>query len=542
MLCRLYEQAKQMRSGFEQQWIEIAERILPRLVDSFTQTMPTQGNKNTNKLLDATAAKGLERFGAAMESLLTPRGSRWHRLRASDMSLMRSPRVQIFFDDLTDLLFRERYSTRANYASNQQESYISMGAFGTGQYRIEKPREKGQRGLRYGPVPLATIYYLEDYQGRITTAIRSFRLSAANAVKMFGEENLPEVILREYHKDVGKRSERADFEFIHVVMPNHDADPNAIDHRAMAYSSEYVSVEGKAVVETSGYRTWPFPINRYVTAPGEVYGRSPAMLALPAIKTLNEEKRIVLKQGHRTIDPIVLTHDDGVVDVWDWTPGSIIPGGLGPNGQQLVREFGTTGRVDVGLELMNLERKDIDDIFLTSLFQILTDNPQMTATEVIERVREKGALLAPTAGRQQSEAQGPQIEREIDLLAEQGMLPQLPPELIEAQGEYHVEYESPLARMQKAEEVTGLTRTLAIIMPYVEATQDPTPLRRFNFDAIVPDLAWANSVPARWLRTDDEVAAMQDQADQQKTIQTAVEAAPAIAGLVKAAGPTPAAR
>ena len=46
----------------------------------------------------------------------------------------------------------------------------------------------------------------------------------------------------------------------------------------------------------------------------------------------------------------------------------------------------------------------------------------MTATEVLERAREKGALLAPTMGRQQSEALGPMIEREIDILVECGLM------------------------------------------------------------------------------------------------------------------------
>ena len=35
----------------------------------------------------------------------------------------------------------------------------------------------------------------------------------------------------------------------------------------------------------------------------------------------------------------------------------------------------------------------INDAFLVTLFQILTETPEMTATEVIERTREKGALL-----------------------------------------------------------------------------------------------------------------------------------------------------
>lgn len=541
-IANLLAQVRQDRSTLDAHCVEIAERMLPRDRYAFFNQTVTEGNKRTDQMLDASAAKGLERFGAAMESLLTPRTSTWHRLTQNNPHLKKVLRVQQYFDDVTTILFANRYSAQSAFATVQQESYISMGAYGTGQYRVEKPREKGQRGLRYGSMHLGGVFYIADYQGRINTALRSFKLSAKQAVDMFGLDALPPQIRIEYDKPIGKRSERPDFEFVHYCERNRLIIPGALDHRAMAYTSEYVSIEGKQVVETGGYRTWPFPINRYVTAPGETYGRSPGMLALPAIKTLNEEKRIILKQGHRAVDPITLVFEDGILDGTDLRPGAIISGGVDAQGRRLVQEYGNQGRVDVGIEMMNMERKDIDDIFLVTLFQILTDNPQMTATEVIERVREKGALLAPTAGRQQSECLGVLIERELDLLNEQGMLPPMPPELLEARGEYKVEYEGPLARMQKAEDVAGLTRTISIVLPYVEATQDPTPLLVIDMEAAMPDIMWANSVPAKWQRDPAALEQLKQGRNQQAAMQQAVAAAPALSGLVKAAGPTPGAR
>ena len=45
----------------------------------------------------------------------------------------------------------------------------------------------------------------------------------------------------------------------------------------------------------------------------------------------------------------------------------------------------------------------IDDVFLVSLFKVLSEHPNMTATQVIELVNEKGMLVAPTLGRQHTE-------------------------------------------------------------------------------------------------------------------------------------------
>ena len=52
------------------------------------------------------------------------------------------------------------------------------------------------------------------------------------------------------------------------------------------------------------------------------------MMVLPALKTLNAEKRTFLKQGHRAGDPVLLTADDGILMSPDLTPGAMNAGGM----------------------------------------------------------------------------------------------------------------------------------------------------------------------------------------------------------------------
>ena len=68
--------------------------------------------------------------------------------------------------------------------------------------------------------------------------------------------------------------------------------------------------------------TFPAPTTRYDQTPNEIYGRSPAMQVLPAIKTLNEQKKTMLRQGHRVVDPVLLLPDDGVIDAFSLKAGS----------------------------------------------------------------------------------------------------------------------------------------------------------------------------------------------------------------------------
>jgi len=166
-----------------------------------------------------------------------------------------------------------------------------------------------------------------------------------------------------------------------------------------------------------------------------------------------------------------------------------------------------------------------------TLFQILVETPQMTATEALLRAQEKGALLAPTTGRQQSELLGPIIEREIDLLARAGALPPPPPVLLERNGSYKLEYDSPLTRAMKADQGVGLLRTIEALAPLAGA--DPAVMDVFNPDEIAPGLAEINGVPAKWIRSKDELDALRQGRAQAQQAAQAAAALPAVTGGIK---------
>lgn len=260
------------------------------------------------------------------------------------------------------------------------------------------------------------------------------------------------------------------------------------------------------------------------------------MLALPSIKVLNEQKKTLLKQGHRTVDPVLLVADDGVVDTFSLKPGAVNYGGVSADGRPLVHTL-PTGNLSLAQEMMDAERAVINDFFLITLFQILVDTPTMTATEVLERAREKGALLSPTMGRQQSEFLGPMIEREVDLLIAQGLLDPMPQALREAAGEYEVEYDSPLSRAQKAEEAAGLFRTVDWIREYVAVSGDPSPLDHIDWDRAMPDILDIQAVPTRWQRSMEGVQKLRDGRTKAQETQQLIDAAPAAASVIKSVAP-----
>ena len=506
------------RGVWDSHWQEIADRILPRQ-GSFT-TRPTPGEKRTREIFDATAALALERFSAALESMLTPRTQRWHRLRASEPALDDRPEVRAWFDRAEEVLFGSRYSPHANYASQQHEVYMSLGAFGTGVLFVGEDLER--RGLIYRAVHLADCHIAENFQGRVDTLYRDFEYTARQAMQRWGDAN-PDAIRKAAEKEPERK-----FRFVHAVEPREERDPRRLDGGNKSYASVYVAEEGRKIVQESGFDEFPYMVSRYVTAPREVYGRSPAMTVLPDIKMLNEMNKTTIRQAQLAVEPPILVYDDGVLgrpDGFGLTPGYINYGGVNKDGRALMQPFQSGARVDIGLDMMEQRRRSINDAFLVTLFQILAEQPSMTATEAMIRAQEKGALLTPVMGRQQSEALGPMIERELAILQRLGRLPEMPDALIEADGSFEIEYDSPLSRAQKSEQVVGIARTFEVLAPLASA--QPEIFDVFDGDALAQLAAEVNGVPQKVLNTPEEIARLREGRNASQQLQGLLAAAPA---------------
>lgn len=526
--CRQFESLVGDRANWDHYWEEVAERVLPRQRGFVGERQ--DGEKKTQKVFDSKPMLALDRFAAVMDSMLTPRAQRWHNLRTSDEALNREHDVQAWFYEVNNILYNARYSPKANFAGQNFERWISVGAFGTGSLFIDFDPATG---LRYRCLNLRDTYFCENHQGVIDTVYRRFRYTARQAVQRFGEKMLPDSVKKAL-EDPKRMNEK--FEFVHLVCPREDVERGRADARGKPWVSYYISTKEKQLVTPEGgYTSWPFSVSRYVTAPDEVYGRSPAMMALPDIKMLNEMAKTDIRAAHKLIDPPILLHDDGILGGGAMTvnmrPGGLNVGGVNRDGRALIQPFNTGARVDINEAKMEQRRQAIDDAFLVTLFQILVETPRMTATEALIRAQEKGMLLTPTMGRQQSEALGPLIERELDLLAFHRVLPPIPDVLREAGGEYQIIYDSPMSRMQRAEELVGVQRTMELLAPFAQL--DPTVLDVFNKDELARLTAEVSGVPTSVLYSPQEVAEIRKQRAQQEQAMMEMQAMPQVAGAMK---------
>lgn len=519
---------------FAQQWEEVSQLIFPEQRNTFyygSYNFP--GLKKTDRQVDSTGMLALWRFAAICDSLLTPANMQWHGLCASDEYVMKDRATALWFENATKTLFKERYAPHANFAGQNYANFMQLGSFGTDGMFVDgynDPATGLVSGLRYRSEALGGLFITENHQGQVDGFFRWLRMTARQIYIKFGPNNFPQNI-----KGSLDSSSPLVFNIIHHVCRRADYDPQALlDKKGKPWASYYVSMDAPWILEEAGYYTFPLACGRYLQAPGEVYGRGPAMMVLPSLKTLNAQKRTFLKVGHREGDPILLTADDGILDGVSLRPGAQIKGGIDPQTGRLMVMPLPTGKIQTTLEMMQEERSIIDDAFLVNLFKVLEDNPNMSATAVVELANQKGILMAPTMGRQQSEYLGTLVVRELDELMRQGKLDPMPPRLVEAQGEFEVVYTTPMSRALRMGQVTGYMHALEMAKEVATATGDNSVMYPFATQRSIPAIAEILSSPPSWMSTPAEIKNKAAMAQRAQQIEQKIQAASGQAALQNA--------
>ena len=507
------------RSNFENHWAEIAPLVLPRQ-DDFFNNSHAEGDRRTRKKYDDTATLALDRGAAAIEGILIPRGQFWHAL-GLDESLKDDYEAQVWAEDVRKFLFARRYAPNSSFASQAHEYIMSLLAFGTAIMSVE---DMVGQGLKYRSSHLSEHFIMENAYGLIDVDYRKYSITAKQAKEKFGDKT-PQKVLDTLEKEPNKK-----MEFLHVVMPDEGNDTD------MPFVGYHVSIEDNEIIGIGGFKSFPYIISRWSTAPNETYGRSPAMNVLSEIKMLNQIRKTDLKARHNAVDPPILAADQHTIRKLSMKAGAVNYGAVGPDGRPLVLPYNNGSRIDVSNDAIQQSRAIINDAFYVSLFQILVDTPQMTATEVLHRAEEKGMLLSPNAGRQKGEWLDQMITRELTLyedygiFEDDGILP-MPDSVKATGGAINIRYTNPLSTMQKSGEAAGTERTVQSLIPVAQI--DPSVLKSVDWNEYAKIIAEANGAPKKLFKSPEVIEQEQQQEQQAAMMQQAVDAAPQLAGAVK---------
>jgi hypothetical protein len=515
-----FDRLKTGRQNWETHWQEVADYMQPRKAD-VTKTR-SKGDKRTEQIFDSSPIQAVELLAASLHGMLTNPSTPWFSLRYKDEGLDADDEAKLWLEGVTETMYTA--FNRSNFQQEIFELYHDLITFGTAAMFIEEDQSDL---LKFSTRHINEIYITENDKGRIDTVYRRFKITLRAAAQQFGT-NLSEEAKTKVEKDPFD-----EIDILHAVYPRIEFDPTKKNKENMEFESVYLEYKNGNELSVGGFVEFPFVVPRYLKASHEIYGRSPAMTALPDVKMLNEMSKTTIKAAQKQVDPPLLVPDDGFL-----LPVRTVPGGLN------FYRSGTRDRIEplnigannpLGLNMEEQRRTAIRNVFYVDQL-LLQQGPQMTATEVIQRNEEKMRLLGPVLGRLQSELLKPMIDRCFAILLRNNQFAQAP-EFLSGQ-DIEIEYVSPLAKAQKSTELISITRAIEIL----GSLANVAPVFDYiNFDALVKHIADLVGVPQKVLKLQSQVNAEREQqaelAEQQAQMQQMQQVADAggkIAPLAKA--------
>ena len=508
------------RVNWENHWQEVADYMMPRKANITKRR--TRGDKRNELIFDSSPLQALELLAASLHGMMTNPSTPWFTLKFKDAMMDQNDEAKLWLESVTADMYTA--FNRSNFQQEIFELYHDLITFGTAAMFIE---EDDDDIIKFSTRHINEVFIAENDKGRVDTIFRKFKISARAAIQKFGEKVSSDV------QGIFKKDPYQEIEILHAVYPRSDFNPKKKDKENMPFESVYIEYKNGSELSVSGFKEFPFVIPRYLKASNEIYGRSPAMTALPDVKMLNEMSKTTIKAAQKQVDPPLLVPDDGFL-----LPVRTVPGGLN------FYRSGTRDRIEplnigannpLGLNMEEQRRTAIRNVFYVDQL-MLQQGPQMTATEVIQRNEEKMRLLGPVLGRLQSELLKPLIDRAFNILLRREQFPPAP-DFLSGQ-DIEIEYVSPLAKAQKSTELSSITRAIEIL----GSLANVAPVFDYvNFDALTKHVAELVGMPQKLLKLQsqvnaerEEAAAAQQQQQQMAEMQQVAQAGGDIAPLAKA--------
>jgi hypothetical protein len=320
--------------------------------------------------------------------------------------------------------------------------------------------------------------------GRIDTAYREWYVAVKNIEKTWPDAKLPQdlkELLAENPEKKLRLVEEVYPEKVNITTPQGKKEVDGFTYRVVACNGKHLLVEREQ-------KSNPWVVFRWSTLPGEIYGRGPALIALPDIKTLNKTKELLLQAASVGIFGMWLGDSDAGINLENvkFGPGVILPQERLVNGSPALTPLGSSADVQLAqIVIQDLQNSINNMMFADPLGPI--DLPVKSATEMTLRQQELAKRIGSAFGRLQYELIQPLVNRCLDILEELGLV-----DLQDLRVDGNllaIEHVSPLAQAQSEEEVLAIMRYLEMIagMYGAERLEEAAPLEK-TIKAVGPRL------------------------------------------------------
>ena len=501
----------------------------------------------SDNVFDSTAPNSLSTMSAALMGNMWPNGAKTFRLIPAD-SLPDSNEIKRYFEEITTRVANAMDHPKARLSIALDEYMNDEGAFGTCGIAVF-PNYNKDNPVSYKVWDVKTMVIDEDFNGVIDTVFNEVQITVKKLVGKYGYQN------------VSAQSKKLwdDRKYNHPVKVLHAIVPRPVDgqqqggrtNKGMPWASYHIELDNKHMLQESGFNVMPIVIGRFYKVPGEKYGRSAAMQALPDIIELNAVRQSQGLAIEKALDPPVVVMDDGAMGAGeiDTSPGGVTVinvSGRIAGSTEPIRPLYLVGELQYTQNHVEQLIANITQAFFIDRLLDLNNETRMTLGEAQIRNRIRGDSLTSIFDRQEMECFTPLIDTTILFMLEQKLLGvvsgsedeyvaqindeavlRIPNEVIKLmqQGRewYKIQYISPAKRMQQAEELQGIYSTMEIAN--AAAAIDPTVLDWINKDTLLRRATELGGGPAELINDSTTVEQIQIARAQQQQALAQEEAA-----------------
>jgi len=464
-------------------WQDLADHILPS-TNRFT-LKESPGLQRHQYIYDSHPEHAVHLWASSLHSMVFGNAMKWFGLTVSNKEVASRGRVIHALQERTDIMLD--VLSQSNFYGQAYEMLPGLIVFGTS---CMSCLEDEETAVRFKNTHLAEVIIRPNARGDVDTVFRKFNMTLRNLYSQF-----PGYDFDDMKREYGTAGETS-IEICHAVFPSDDYGMNYWDSN-MPYTSLYFTSNGKHLLSVGGFEDFPYFVTRWFVGPGEDYGRSPGMQALPDIKTLYAMSRTSLATAQKMADPPL-----AVSEGYTSAPLKMGPGDINYTRPAMgnITQFAPTGDLSYAHSEISDRRAQIRSIFFNDQLQLL-NKTMMTATEVVQRVEETRRILSPINERLESDFLRRVVMRVYNVLDRKGYFPDAPVEFEEFGVD--VEFLSPLARAQRMNDLNSVTRLFEVLAPFAQV--NPQILQGVSGEDLLQYASKVLGVPREVLKSKYEV-------------------------------------
>ena len=454
-------------------------------------------------------------LGNAFSAMLRPTNLNWFHVKASREEYEDQPAKQ-WLERASATMRRAMYDRKAQFQRATKEGDHDFAAFGQAVISVEMNRNAD--GLLYRCWHLRDVAWCENAEGIVDVVHRKWRPTAIDLSLLFPGKIHPKVSEKLQGPNANPYCE---INCRHIVIPamhyrgeywgKGRRDP--LTGEAYPFVSVFIDADNNHVMEVKAMAYMMCVIPRWQTVSGSQYAYSPATrIALPDGRLLQAMTRVLLEAGEKAVNPPMIAIEEAIRSDIGMYAGAITWADAAYDerlGEVLRPLTQDKSGLPLGIEMRNDTMGMLREAFFLNTLTLPQTGPEMTAYEVGQRIQEFIRQATPIFEPMETEYNGGLCDVTFDLMLRAGAFGSLQdiPESI-AGDDVTFGFTSPLhdaIEKQKGQQFNEATAIVGQTLPVY-----PGAASVIDFATAFRDVMNA-TVPAKWLRSEDEVEAIEEE-------------------------------